>query len=280
MLVQKTLNLAGRLIEEPPFRLFTKAIIKRLPVSLQTKSRWDVVSRPHYLLGVLAAAEEARREGVDAFSVFEFGVAGGDGLLALEEYAGQVQAKTGICITVYGFDSGEGLVEVLDDYRDHPDQWLPGDFPMDERKLRKKLKATTNLILGPISRTVPDVIPHILDPIGFVSVDVDTYSGTRDVLRMFALGPKLNRVMMYFDDIDLFYNHPLAGEPLAIDEFNATSKTMVIDIWRAAKKKRPFPEAPYLNRMFIAHDLEAISKVRLERRPTLIALGTEAGFME
>jgi hypothetical protein len=40
-----------RLAEEPPFRLISKIAIKRLPVSIRTKARWDVATRPQYLAG-------------------------------------------------------------------------------------------------------------------------------------------------------------------------------------------------------------------------------------
>ena len=72
-------TLIQRISEEPPFRLLTKAAVKMLSTSIRTKARWDVAPRPQYLAGVLAAADEAIQEGVKEISVFEFGVAGGNG---------------------------------------------------------------------------------------------------------------------------------------------------------------------------------------------------------
>jgi len=275
----KVRSFLTRMGEEPPFRLFTKAIVKRSPVSIRTKARWDVVARPHYLVGVLEAADEALREGVKEISVFEFGVAGGNGLLALGQYSEAIQRETGIKIAVYGFDSGKGLVELSGDYRDHPDQWQSGDYPMDEAALRKRLVPNTTLIVGNISETVPKHLPKISEPIGFISVDVDTYSATREVLKLFRLPQvrKLRLVVMYFDDVDLIFNHNFAGELLAINEFNDSDGGVKIDPWRGVGKHRPFPDSPWLRRMFIAHDLKAISNFRADRKSKLIGIDDQTG---
>jgi hypothetical protein len=268
-----------RLSEEPPFRLFTKAVIKRFPVSIRVKSRWDVVSRPQYLAGVLAAADEAIRDGVKEISVFEFGVAGGNGLLALADLAELVEVETGVKIAVYGFDAGAGLPEFAGDYRDYPDRWRSGDYPMDEAALRRRLKPNTTLVIGNISKTVPEYMPRILEPIGFVSVDVDIYSSTRDLLKMFTLPNKkmLKRVYMYFDDIDLPFTHKFAGELLALNEFNASNAKVKIDRWRSVDKQRPFPESAWLKRMYISHDLNAISNASVTRKVAVISVDQATG---
>jgi len=258
----------GRLSEEPPFRLLTKALVKRLPCSIATKAKWEVASRPNYLEGVLAAANHAIREGVGAISVYEFGVAGGNGLLALGEIAEAVQKETKVRIHVYGFDLGTGLPPINGDFRNHPDQWMPGDYPMKVAELRSRLKPNTTLIIGDISDTLPAHIRSKPDPIGFVSVDVDLYSSATDVLLMFRMPGRrmLRRTFMYFDDIDFTFNHRFAGEFLAIDEFNAACDTVKIDRWYGIQKLRPFPESPWLHKMYIAHDLVALSQVRPERQ--------------
>ena len=270
----------ARLSEEPPFRLITKAIIKRLPVSVRTQARWDTSPRPQYLAGVLAAADEAKQEGVGEISVFEFGVAGGNGLLALGDVALAVEAETGIKVAVYGFDTGIGLPDLTGDYRDYPDHWQPGDYPMNEAALRQRLPSNTELVIGNVRDTLPQVLPRIRQPIGFVAVDVDIYSSTCDVLRIFSNRSRrmLRRVFMYCDDVDLMFTHRFAGELLAIEEFNKSDAGVKIDCWRGIRKQRPFPEAAWLNRMYIAHDLEAISKVQTsQRKPKLIAVDEEVG---
>jgi hypothetical protein len=75
----------SRVAKEPPFRLLAKQVLSVAPVSVRVKSEWDAVSRPNYLAGVLAAADQAGREGISEVSVIEFGVAGGQGLLALQK---------------------------------------------------------------------------------------------------------------------------------------------------------------------------------------------------
>src|SRR5689334_10476940 len=100
-----------RLSEEPPFRLLSKAGVNRFAKSVRTRARWDVASRPEYLAGVLAAADQAIQEGVEEISAFEFGVASGNGLLALGNIAAEVEKETGVRISVYGFDTGAGLPE-------------------------------------------------------------------------------------------------------------------------------------------------------------------------
>lgn len=269
----------ARLSEEPPFRLITKAIVKRLPVSIRTKARWDTDPRPQYLAGVLAAADEAKQEGVGEISVFEFGVAGGNGLLALGDVAVAVEAETGVKIAVYGFDTGSGLPALTGDYRDYPDHWQPGDYPMDEAALRRRLRSNTELVIGNVRDTVPQVLPGIPQPTGFVAVDVDIYSSTCDVLRIFSNGGRkmLRRVFMYCDDVDLMFTHRFAGELLAIEEFNKSDVGVKIDCWRGIAKQRPFPEAAWLNRMYIAHDVDAISKVRPQRKAKLITVDQEVG---
>src|SRR5262245_60357725 len=120
-----------RLAMEAPFRVLIRAMVRRLPCSIRTKSQFDAVDRPQYLAGLLAAVQQARIEGVGSISAIEFGVATGKGLLELQSYAEQIQREEGIRIDVFGFDSGHGLPETSGDYREHPDVWIGGDYPMD-----------------------------------------------------------------------------------------------------------------------------------------------------
>lgn len=264
-----------RFAEEPPFRLLARSVVKRLSTRIRTRAHWDAVERPQYLLGVLGAADQALRQGVQRIAVIEFGVAGGNGLLALESYAAAVEGETGVSIRVYGFDAGAGLPTLCGDHRDHPDQWRPGDYAMDEHALRRRLSSRSELIIGNVEQTVPAFLRRDdRTPVGFVSIDLDLYSSTVAALRILA-GPMrriLHRVAMYFDDVDFVFNHRFAGELLAIDEFNAAQTEVRIDTWRGIRKGRPFPEAAWLDRMYIAHDLEAIARTSLERAPAALPL--------
>lgn len=114
-----------------------------------------------------------------------------------------------MAIKVYGFDAGSGLPRFETDFREHPDHWISGDYPMNQAELRKNLNPNTTLVIGEISQTLPDHIRALRELIEFVSVDVDLYSSTKDVLRMFEMPerPMLRRVFLYFDDIDFMFNH-------------------------------------------------------------------------
>jgi len=261
--------LLRRILEEPPFRLLTYLVVKHFATSIRTIDRWGAVGRPHYLAGVLAAADQALRENVKEISVFEFGVAGGNGLVALQTYADAVERETEVKIRVFGFDTGVGLPEPSKDYRDHPDQWRVGDYEMDVPTLKRRLTRRTELRLGNIRETVPRFVSETNPPMGFIACDVDLYSSTTEVLRLLSLPGKrmLRRVFMYFDDIDGVVNHRFAGELLAIQEFNDANRLVKIDAWRGVERERVFIDRPWLKKMFIAHDLEAINKAVLDRPP-------------
>jgi len=265
-----------RLGMEPPMRLLVRALLKRFPVSVRTRALWELSRRPVYLLGVLSAAEQAIREKVPEISVIEFGVANGEGLVALESEAEAVERETGIGIKVYGFDMGpQGLPTFIGDYRDHPDAWRPGDFPMNEHALRSRLTNRTTLVLGHVKDTVPGFFETFqAPPVGFVSFDLDLYSSTREALQLFTMPQRrmLWHVPLYFDDIDFLLNHRFAGELLAIDEFNERSEQVKIDRWHGVKAGRPFPERAFLEKLYVAHDLEAISRVALAREVVVLPL--------
>jgi len=249
--------------------MILKALYTLLPVSLETRALWDISPRPNYLVGVLQAAKEARAFKVPEISVIEFGVAGGTGLLTLEREAAAVEKQTGVAIKVYGFDNGSaGLPEFIGDYRDHPDAWAPGDYAMDEATLRSKLSQRTTLVIGNVKDTVPQFVGELRNaPVGFIAMDMDLYSSTRDALKILSLSNKrmLNRVTIYFDDISMYINHRMAGELRAIEDFNRENENVFIDKWRGIKAGRPFPEKSYLDVMYVAHNLEAISRFRLNR---------------
>src|SRR3989304_899642 len=120
-----------RLAAEPPFRLLARPILRRMPGDLRTRMAWACSRRPAYLLGLGNAALRCSRQGVSRICAIEFGVAGGTGLRILEAEAEAISRQTGVTIDVIGFDSGAGLPETTGDYRDHPDLWRPGDYPMD-----------------------------------------------------------------------------------------------------------------------------------------------------
>lgn len=268
-MIRKVLESAGRLAKEPPFRVLARQLLKLFPVPVATRALWELTDYPPYLMGMLKAAEQARKQGLKAISALEFGVAGGNGLCAMQREALAIERETGVAVRVYGFDRGsQGLPEFGGDYRDHPDIWKPGDYPMDESALRARLDPGTALIIGDIKDTVPRFFQEFdPPPVGFISVDVDLYSSARDALALLSRPDRrlLHRTILYFDDIGFFFNHRYAGELLAIDEFNKSSSQVKIDQWHGVRNGRPFPERPFLEKMYVAHDLQAISEVSLRR---------------
>lgn len=251
------MSILSRLAAEPPIRLLTAAILKRMTCGLRTRMRWDLSPRPAYLLGLGEAAIKAKEQGIPAISAIECGVAAGDGLVILEREAMRIEQELGLRIDVYGIDRGTGLPETSGDYRDHPDYWKPGDFPMDIPALKRRLKRA-ELVIGDAKMTLPIFVPAA--PVAFVSLDMDLYTSTRDCLQWLARVPKLLYTSVYVDDILPYRGHSRGGALRAIHEFNDTYEDRcVIEPWRGVTNNRPFPERGYLQHMFVCHDLQQIS---------------------
>ena len=139
---------------------------------------------------------------------------------------------------------------------------------MDTEALQRRLTDRTELVLGKVSDTLIDFAQNKQrSPMGFVSFDMDLYSSTMDAIKIFSSTQKslLNRVTLYFDDVYTAIYHRRAGEYLAIKEFNESQSSVFIDKWHNAKIDRPFPEAFWTNKMYIAHHLDAIDEIRINR---------------
>ena len=124
------------------------------------------------------------------------------------------------------------------DFRDQIYFWSPGDFVMDEKKSRQKLRIG-QLVLGDVSQNLPEFFQKYKPaPIGFVALDLDYHNSTKNALRLFKASQEffLPRVECYFDDVNSFEilsasSH--TGVLLAISEFNQNSDTKVL------KKENP-----------------------------------------
>jgi hypothetical protein len=147
---------------------------------------------------------------------------------------------------------------------------------MDEAALRQRLDSRrTTLVVGDVRETVPSFFRQYgAPPLGFLSMDLDLYSSTRDALGILAAPGRrmLQHVPMYFDDVEFLFNHRFAGELLAIDEFNAQHAHVKIDRWHGVRTGRPFPERGYFDKFFVAHDLAGISRATLARGPGELSL--------
>lgn len=256
-------ELFKRIPKEPPLRALVWAALQVVPSSVHARNAWGVSGKPAYLLGTLTAAEKAIEQNISEISVVEFGVAGGRGLLVLQREAEAVERETGVKVNVYGFDTGSiGTPKLIGDYRDHPDHCQPGDFPMDEGLLRSQLSERTTLILGDVAETVEGFFDdRNAAPVGFVSLDIDAYSAVRDALKIFTLPSKrmLYQVPIFMPNENIF-NHRFAGAMLAVEEFNQQNSSVKIDRWYGVKIGNAFPERNYFEQMYIAHDLDAISR--------------------
>jgi hypothetical protein len=178
-------------------------------------------TRPQYLWPLIHAAHVARALGIPKISALEFGVAGGNGLLALERAAAAATELSGTVVEIFGFDSGTGMPPPVD-HRDAP--WLiePHYFKMDEAALRARLNGT-QLVLGPVAETVPRWRESDHAPVGFIAFDLDYYSSTMEAFGLLEGDPDglLPRIPCYFDDLFGYGWTEFTGELAAIDDFNA-----------------------------------------------------------
>lgn len=218
---------------EPLHRAILRFVDRHFSVlSYRRKLELGLIDRPNYGWPMLRQAETALKLGLTDITVVEFGVAGGNGLLAMERHAEAIERETGVTISIVGFDTGEGLPP-LADFRDHPYLWGEGDYRMDIDALQATLRRS-KLIIGRVEETLPEFLEQEFAPIAFISFDLDYYSSTKAALEIFNAHPKniLPRVLCYFDDvigdIECGYTN-YAGELLAINEFNRKYARIKID---------------------------------------------------
>ena len=225
--------------------------------SFPRKVEFDLVLRAPYAFGVLGAAQRAARYEIKEISVIEFGVSSGSGLINMSFLAEQAERSTGVKIHVVGFDSGKGMPEPVD-YRDHPDMYVRGDFPMEFEELRKKLPSRTQLVLGDVEETAPAFLKKLTAPIGFVVLDLDYYSSTKAAMKIFEGSPDsyLPLVSIYLDDIYSELHNSWCGELLAVEEFNAEHPLRKIERFPLLENTRVFKRANWLKHIFNLHVLD------------------------
>ncbi len=230
----------------------------RWPVgSIETRVAFDAWSRPHYAFGVYSAAQLAKTLGLTGISVAEFGVAGGRGLLALEQTSCEISRALGIRIDVFGFDSGGGMPDPVD-YRDLPHVWAKGFYKIDVESLKTRL-TLAHLVIGDVAETVPEWTTRTdILPIGFIAFDLDYYSSTIQAFRVFdgPRGTRLPRVYCYFDDIiwpEHAGHNEFVGELLAIREFNDVNTDRKLCPIHLLRHMRLIPAA-WNDQMYIMHD--------------------------
>ena len=213
--------------------------------------------RPNYTWPVVQAAHLAKALGHSRISVIEFGVAGGNGLLALERAAEIIESLFDVSIEVYGFDSGHGLPKAVD-YRDLPHLWKESFYKMDTQKLKKRLRRS-RLLIGPVDETVSQFLASKPAPVGFVSFDLDYYSSTTQAFKLLVAEHSrlMPRIHCYFDDVMGLPYSEFTGERLAIREFNDRHQFRKIAPIQGLHyslpvqyRHEPWPEQMYLCHLF------------------------------
>jgi len=226
-----------------------------LPLATEVALNWAV--RPSYAYCTYHAADLARRLGIPRISVIEFGVAGGNGLIFLRDFAARVQQALGIEIEVYGFDTGGGLPEVTQ-LEDLPYWFRPSQYRMNVPALQAKLYPA-KLVLGNVTDTVSGFFAqHNPAPVGAIFNDLDLYTSTRDSLALFGQDASrfLPRVFIYLDDIigsELEMYSECNGQLLAISEFNRRQKAVYIGLNQNLLTRY---DASYRYQIYYAHFLE------------------------
>jgi hypothetical protein len=214
--------------------------------------------RPSYTWSLIHVGDIARTLGIERFTAIEFGVAGGNGLLAMEDAADEVSRRFGVEVDVVGFDHGAGLPPPRD-HRDAPYLMEAGEFAMDEARLRARLRRAS-LYLGLVQETLGEFLATTPAPVGFIAFDLDYYSSTVDAFRLFDQPPErfFPRVLCYFDDVLGYPWGDSNGERLAISEFNQSHDQRVIDHVPGLRYLAPPSEfhARWLECVYLAHILD------------------------
>ena len=208
--------------------------LRALRGDFQYQERRGQLDPPGTAYGLLMAVRAAIKYGNDSISVAEFGVANGRGLRKMTNLAERLSAQSGIKISVFGFDTAEGLPAPID-YRDHPELFREGDYPMqDFDSLQAELEGRATLTIGDIRSigSLDDIIAGS-GALGFASIDVDIYSSAKAALKLIANSDSsslLPIVGLHLDDVwsEWGYNR-FAGELLAISEINDEYETRKID---------------------------------------------------
>jgi hypothetical protein len=249
----------SNLLDSGPRTAFRRASIERHG-TLREKESYGLINRPNYAYGLLRAADMARFAGKKKATVCEFGVATGNGLMNMVELAAIIQKETGVELRVVGLDTGAGL-PIVEGYADHPELWSPGDFAMTNKEdLKRRVGDKAELIFGDIADTVDGFVASLDEsaPLGFISVDVDIYTGSKSALRCLDGRAELYApaVSVYFDDTQFYFANRWCGELLAAEEFNQNHPLRKIDEDRSLPGHRPDSITYWYRSMFVCHFLD------------------------
>ena len=178
--------------------------------------------KPHYESVLYEGCLEAKKLGIDRVSVLELGVAGGNGIIALEKYKKKIEKVLDINIDIFGFDTGEGLPRTEDVNEDLPFFWKTDLYKIDKEALSKRINS--KIFYGDVKDTVDDFVKTNKNKICCIFFDLDLYTSTKNFLNQIEKIEKhlLPRVLCYFDDVYVPENYitHFNGVFKAINEFN------------------------------------------------------------
>lgn len=244
------------------FERLLPAVWRKIPIgSYMFRMHFDAVERPHYAFGIYSACIQACALDIPRITICEFGVAGGNGLMAMERAAAKIGRVFGVEVDIVGFDIATGLPP-SDDYRDLPYFFVRDSYKMDVAALEKRLHKA-RLVFGDIRETVPAFIESFNGaPIGFCVFDLDYYTSTRDALKILSGSSetRLPRAIAYFDDVfgisDLSIYCNRVGPVAAIHEFNGALDTnRFLAPIEKLRNNRAIPDE-WNDRMYAFHDFE------------------------
>lgn len=180
------------------------------------------LTRMRYAYCIWEAASEAKKLGYDKFSVIEFGVAGGSGLINCEMHIKEISRLFDIDIELFGFDNAAGLPDFnTQEKKNIPYRFKKEEYVMEREKLEKRIEFA-KIVYGDVAETLREFVEvYHPAPVGVMLIDVDLYESTLPILEFIGTAvPEifLPRIMMYFDDI--YVECMALGENVAIKEFN------------------------------------------------------------
>ena len=230
-----------------------RRLMREIPIAPYSyRASIDAVVRPQYAYCIIEAARLAKNLGLGKFSIIEFGVAGGNGLVNIEGHVEEVRKEFGIDCEVYGFDGGEGMPP-SNDYRDVLYFWDQGYYRMDREKLERRLEFA-KLVIGDVKETCAEFYEkYDPAPLGCVFFDLDYYTSTLPAFEIFNTKPenRLPRIPCHFDDISC--TNEFIGELCAIKEFNETHAMTKIAPEHLMSETRKIP-MPWNHEIFVFHD--------------------------
>lgn len=209
--------------------------------------------RPHYETILLESVLEAKKIGYKQVSILELGVAGGNGIISLENYKKKIEKLTNVKINIFGFDYGEGLPNTNNKF-DLPFFWSSGEYKINKEILSKKINS--EVFFGDIKDTFKRFIKSNPAPISTIFFDLDYYTSTINFLNQIPENKNFfcPRVYCYFDDVfsNYHYINEHNGELMAIKEFNNNNKDIKIGKSLANSSDFRFPVGN--DKLFMLHN--------------------------